>query len=104
MDFLGLNSCLQWGVSSGETLRCFAPPAATRRLLVCPRGLEWLSLTCQLAEGGDESGGDGLELVVGQGDAMDPLGDAPHGFVDSNGEGHQFAVGQICAERDPGTS
>lgn len=66
--------------------------------------MEWLSLTCQLTEGGDESGGDGLELVVGQRDAMDPLGDAPHGFVDSNGEGHQFAVGQICAERDPGTS
>lgn len=67
-----------------------------------PEDWKWQSLTCQLAEGGDKSAGDGLELVVGQGDAMDPLSDAPHGFIDPNGEGHQFAVGQICAQRDPG--
>lgn len=67
-----------------------------------PEGWKWQFLTSQLAEGGDKSAGDGLELIVGQGDAMDALGDAPHGFVDSNREGHQLAVGQICAQRDPG--
>lgn len=67
-----------------------------------PEDWKWQSLTCQLAEGGDESAGDGFELIVGQGDAVDALGDAPHGFVDPHGEGHQFAVGQICAQRDQG--
>lgn len=28
---------------------------------------------------------------------MDPLSDASHCFIDANGEGHQFAVGQICS-------
>lgn len=62
-----------------------------------------LSLTSQLAEGGDESAGEGLQLVVGQGDVVDPLGDTPHGLVDADGEGDQLAVGQICPQRDPGT-
>lgn len=61
-----------------------------------------LSLTSQLAEGVDEAAGEGFELVVGQGDAVDPLGDAPHGFVDAHGESHQLAVGQICPQREPG--
>lgn len=34
---------------------------------------------------------------------MDALRDAPHGFVDADGEGDQLAVGQICPRRDPGT-
>lgn len=73
--------------------------------LLGPRGLEvaGLSLTSQLAEGGDESAGDGLKLVVCQGDAVDPLSDGPHGFVDADREGHQLAVGQICPQRDPNT-
>lgn len=63
-----------------------------------------LSLTSQLAEGGDKSAGEGLQLIVCQGDVVDSLGDTPHGFVEADGEGHQFAVGQICPQRDPGTS
>lgn len=53
-------------------------------------------LTSQLAEGGGEAAGEGPQLVVGQRDAVDALGDAPHGFVDAGGEGHQLAVGQVC--------
>lgn len=94
----------------GETLRCCAPSAATWGLFAGSQGFGsgcceavGLSLTSQLAEGGDESAGEGLQLVVRQGDAVDPLGDAPHGFVDADWEGHQLAVGQICPRRDPGT-
>lgn len=58
-------------------------------------GLWGQPLTSQLAEGGGEAASEGPELVVGQRDAVDALGDAPHGFVDAGGEGHQLAVGQV---------
>lgn len=55
--------------------------------------------TSELTERGHELAGEGLELVVGQRDEVDLVGDIPQDLVDANGEGNQFALGQICSQR-----
>uniref|UniRef100_A0A8C8RJC8 Uncharacterized protein n=1 Tax=Pelusios castaneus TaxID=367368 RepID=A0A8C8RJC8_9SAUR len=60
--------------------------------------LQGLTPTSELAEGGDEFAGHGLELVICQSDEMYPFSDIPQDFVNANREHHQLAVSQICRE------
>ena len=55
--------------------------------------------TSELTERGHELAGEGLELVVGQRDEVNPVSDISQDLVDADGEGNQLALGQVCSQR-----
>lgn len=55
--------------------------------------------TSELTERGHELAGEGLELVVGQCDEVNLVGDISQDLVDADGEGNQLALGQVCNQR-----
>lgn len=52
-----------------------------------------------MTECGHELAGEGLELIVGQRDEVDLVGDIPQDLVDADGERNQLALSQICSQR-----